>query len=83
MAAMDSGTSYLALMHLKAMHPERADQLQDIADCIRNCANDKTKLILDYRELGFRYQDLHNRYHNSFCQKFKRFFKPAIKPDLA
>jgi len=80
---IESGEAYLALMHLKAMHPERGDQLQDIADCIRNCANDKTQLILNYRELGYRFDELHGRHYNSFCERFKRFFKPAIKPDLA
>jgi len=83
MAAMESGESYLALMHLKAMHPERADQLQDIADNIRNLANDKTQMILNYRELGYRYDDLLARYNGSFCERFKRFFKTGIKPDLA
>lgn len=83
MAALESNTAYLALMHLKAMHPERADHLQDIADCIRELANDRTQRILDMRQMQYRYEDLLERFNNSFCERFKRFFKPAIKPDIA
>jgi len=83
MSAMEAGQAYLALMHLKAMHPERADHLQDIADCIRNCANDRTKLIADFRDLGYQYSDLRVKYHDSFCERIKRYFKPSVKPDMA
>lgn len=83
MAALDSTSAYLALMHLKAMHPERADHLQDIAECLRNCANDRTNYIVDLRQLQGRYDELRARFNDSFCEKVKRFFKPSIRRDIA
>ena len=83
MAALEPNAAYLALMHLKAMHPERADHLQDIAESLRNCANDRTQYIGDFRQMQFRYEELLARFNNSFCEKVKRFFKPGIRRDIA
>lgn len=83
MAALDSTSAYIALMHLKVMHPERADHLQDIADCIRNCGNDRTMLVMDLRQSQFQCEEMRKRFDNTFCEKVKRFFKPSIRRDIA
>jgi hypothetical protein len=64
----------LVLHHLRALHPERAEQLSGVVDFIRRMDNHNTALRTDLLKTQGIADEYKILFHGSLCQRIKRFF---------
>lgn len=83
MAELTAMDAMLALQHLRAMHPERAEQLSNICDFIRKQDVHNSALRTDLLKTQGIADEYKILFHGSLCQRIKRFFTGAkVNPNV-
>lgn len=73
----------LVLHHMRALHPERADQLSGVCEFIRKQDNHNAALRLDLLKLQRAYDDLKVLHDTSLCERVRRFFsRVKVNPNI-
>lgn len=73
----------LVCQHLRALHPERAEQLSNVCEFIRKMDNHNVHLRTDLLTLQRAYDALKVLHDRSLCERVYRFFTRAkVNPNV-